>query len=62
MLNRKFLLAALSLTVLLAACGQQEGNSASDTGGASAKVSILNVSYDPTRELYREYNAYFSRN
>lgn len=60
MLNKKFLLAALPLTVLLAACGQQEGNSASDTGGTT-KVSILNVSYDPTRELYREYNAYFSQ-
>ena len=28
---------------------------------AAANVSILNVSYDPTRELYQEYNAAFAR-
>jgi len=31
-------------------------------GGAWAKdISLLNVSYDPTRELYTEYNAAFSK-
>jgi sulfate/thiosulfate transport system substrate-binding protein len=31
-------------------------------GGAdAAEVTILNVSYDPTREFYREFNAAFSR-
>jgi sulfate/thiosulfate transport system substrate-binding protein len=30
--------------------------------GASAKdISLLNVSYDPTRELYQEYNAAFAK-
>ncbi len=28
---------------------------------AAAKVSILNVSYDPTRELYQEYNSAFAK-
>jgi len=28
-------------------------------GGAVAQTTILNVSYDPTRELYREYDAAF---
>lgn len=28
---------------------------------ASADVTLLNASYDPTRELYREFNAAFSR-
>ena len=28
---------------------------------AAADISLLNVSYDPTRELYREYNAAFAR-
>ncbi|MEF8719322.1 MAG: sulfate ABC transporter substrate-binding protein [Candidatus Accumulibacter necessarius] len=28
---------------------------------AAASVSILNVSYDPTRELYQEYNSAFAR-
>jgi sulfate/thiosulfate transport system substrate-binding protein len=31
-------------------------------GGAMARdISLLNVSYDPTRELYQEYNAAFAR-
>jgi len=30
-------------------------------GNALADVSLLNVSYDPTRELYQEYNAAFAR-
>jgi sulfate/thiosulfate-binding protein len=41
---------ALATTLLLAA------------GAASAKdVTLLNVSYDPTRELYQDYNAAFAR-
>jgi sulfate transport system substrate-binding protein len=28
---------------------------------ASAQVTLLNVSYDPTRELYQDYNAAFAR-
>ena len=32
------------------------------TGAALAKdITLLNVSYDPTRELYQEYNAAFAR-
>jgi sulfate/thiosulfate-binding protein len=31
------------------------------TGTAQAQVSLLNVSYDPTRELYQQYNAAFAR-
>src|SRR3990172_1934097 len=32
------------------------------TGNASAKeINLLNVSYDPTRELYQDYNAAFNR-
>ena len=29
--------------------------------GYAADISLLNVSYDPTRELYQEYNAAFSK-
>ena len=28
---------------------------------ATAQTSLLNVSYDPTRELYLEFNAAFAR-
>jgi len=32
------------------------------TAGAMAKdIQILNVSYDPTRELYQDYNKAFSK-
>jgi sulfate transport system substrate-binding protein len=30
-------------------------------GGAHADVTLLNVSYDPTRELYSDYNALFEK-
>ncbi len=30
-------------------------------GHASAAISLLNVSYDPTRELYQDYNAAFAK-
>jgi sulfate/thiosulfate-binding protein len=44
--------------MLLAACG---GSSSDDAAsGAGASVTLLNVSYDPTRELYRDLNAEFS--
>jgi sulfate transport system substrate-binding protein len=38
----------------LAACGQQGA-------GGGAEVTLLNVSYDPTREFYEDFNAEFSR-
>ena len=45
---------ATSLATLAAACG------ASDKGGnAAGAAHLLNVSYDPTRELYHEVNAAF---
>jgi sulfate transport system substrate-binding protein len=42
--------------------GQVAGCRKSDAPGASGKkVSLLNVSYDPTRELYQEINPAFAR-
>ena len=32
------------------------------TSGDGGRVRLLNVSYDPTRELYREFNEHFSAN
>jgi sulfate/thiosulfate-binding protein len=45
-------LCVLGLT-FLAACG------GSDDSGAGGRVTLLNVSYDPTRELYRDVNNAF---
>lgn len=44
----------LSLVAALAGC------KAKTETPASPKVTLLNVSYDPTRELYQEFNAAFS--
>ena len=51
------ILCAIGLT-LLAACGGKSGDAA---GGSGANVTLLNVSYDPTRELYRDVNAGFAQ-
>ena len=48
----------LLAVVLLAACG---GGTAGTSSSGTAPVEILNVSYDPTRELYGELNAAFAR-
>lgn len=47
--RRKLLSAALALGAALAI-----------PSASAAEISLLNVSYDPTRELYQEYNAVFA--
>ncbi len=58
--------AAIALTaafaVSLSACGNRNGTGdapAEDNGGSSSSISLTNVSYDPTRELYSAYNEIF---
>jgi sulfate/thiosulfate transport system substrate-binding protein len=48
---------ALSLFLLAAACSKDAGSS----GGDAKTVKLLNVSYDPTRELYTTVNAAFAK-
>lgn len=53
--------AALALTAVLAALAAACGASSDNSGAASAdKVTLTNVSYDPTRELYAAYNEIFA--
>ena len=47
--------ALIASTLVVSACARDQ---ASDDGSAQA-VTLLNVSYDPTRELYQEVNAVF---
>jgi sulfate transport system substrate-binding protein len=47
--------ASLAAMILLPGCGQQGGQ------GQKGRAELLNVSYDPTRELYREINENFAR-
>lgn len=49
-----------ALSLLLAACGGQ-GEPSRSGSDAPPPVTILNVSYDPTRELFREFNEAFAR-
>ena len=41
--------------------GDAAGGSASGAAKKADKITLLNVSYDPTRELYQEYNAIFAK-
>ncbi len=48
------------LGILLPGCGNTD--SASRSGEDSPRsVELLNLSYDPTRELYKEYNEAFAK-
>ncbi|MDO7906723.1 sulfate ABC transporter substrate-binding protein [Paenibacillus sp. JX-17] len=47
---------ALVMTGMLAACGSSTSSTAKD----AKEVELLNVSYDPTRELYEQYNKAFA--
>jgi sulfate/thiosulfate transport system substrate-binding protein len=51
--TRRSVLASLGALATLAACD--------DRPASAAQVRLLNVSYDPTRELYEDYNAAFAR-
>ncbi len=52
-------LRALAACILLAVLGAIAG--CGGDGSAEGRVRLLNVSYDPTRELYQEINAAFAR-
>ncbi|MBP2001608.1 sulfate transport system substrate-binding protein [Paenibacillus shirakamiensis] len=49
----------LALTVVTAACGKKD-EAASTSTNDKKDVELLNVSYDPTRELYQNYNKAFA--
>jgi sulfate transport system substrate-binding protein len=45
--------------VIASACGKS-GSQAASADGSQAPIEMLNVSYDPTRELYDDFNAAFA--
>ncbi len=63
----RYRFALLGLTLSILACDKPGGSSAVGEGGPSAastpagEVEILNVSYDPTRELYEAIDAAFAK-
>lgn len=50
----------LAAATLLSACGSSD-KSGGESKSDSEKVTITNVSYDPTRELYAAYNEIFAK-
>jgi sulfate/thiosulfate-binding protein len=54
------LVAAVSGAALLASCSNKPEAKADGTGTPAASVELLNVSYDPTRELYEAINPKFA--
>lgn len=50
----------LAAFVVLAGCGRGNAGERAEAGAMQA-VTLLNVSYDPTRELYEDINAAFAR-
>src|SRR5688572_33273736 len=61
-MNRKNLRAGTALVLAALFCGSCNSGQAETPHGAGAKPAstLLNVSYDPTRELYHEFNAAFA--
>ncbi len=53
-------LALASIAVLLAACGKSGLPEPQAVSAPAAGITLLNVSYDPTREFYAEYNKAFA--
>lgn len=56
MICKRHLLLSVILSGALAGCGGGD-----DAGDGSVTRRLLNVSYDPTRELYQEFNPAFAR-
>lgn len=51
----------MTLTLITGCGGSGKGDGGADTGAATGTVTITNVSYDPTRELYAAYNEVFTK-
>lgn len=61
MVRNQSLLALIVVAVMLAACGSQSNGRGNENSSSQANnVKLLNVSYDPTRELYVEFNKAFA--
>ena len=52
---------SVAAVLALAGCGRAGETSRGGVGAAKAPLELLNVSYDPTRELYRDINAAFAK-
>lgn len=60
-MNKKRIIAILAFSAALAVAGALAGCGRSDDAGGGGTMTLTNVSYDPTRELYKEYNELFQQ-
>jgi sulfate transport system substrate-binding protein len=61
-MHRFILAISIFAAVSLAACGgQPQPDRSRGSSAAPSEVALLNVSYDPTRELYRDFNEAFAK-
>ena len=60
-MNKKHIIAILAFSAALAVAGALAGCGRSDDAGGGGTMTLTNVSYDPTRELYKEYNELFQQ-
>ena len=58
-LTRLFILLVPVLAVTLFGCGSHKTGGTSENAAAGGSGALLNVSYDPTREFYKDYNTAF---
>lgn len=63
----KFTIFFIFITMILAACTNNQASNPSNNNSQGDKdqkkepIQLLNVSYDPTRELYDEFNKEFAK-
>lgn len=60
-MNKKRIVLAIALSAALAVTGLLSGCGTSKTAADKGTVTLTNVSYDPTRELYQQYNPIFQK-
>jgi sulfate/thiosulfate-binding protein len=59
--NFAWIASALTLTFIFSGCSSPKKADSSQTTATTGSVALLNVSYDPTRELYQDYNQAFAK-
>src|SRR5262249_41493066 len=50
----------LAAIACFAACGRSQAAAGQPAGEGAREIELLNVSYDPTREVWREFNEKFA--
>lgn len=60
LISKLIVSSALMTSLLLTGCNQTQADATNKTADAKHNVDLLNVSYDVSRDFYKEYNALFA--